>query len=103
MALGSGLILAPLALELGPAALITGTLVGALSVALALAGTEASGRATLPISAQAVFDRGLALGLLATALVFGLDGDTRAMLVFALPGLAALVVTSITRYSAHPA
>ncbi len=102
LAAGSGLMAAPLLLEVGTAAIVTGTLIGALTVALGLAGTEAEGRGTLPVSAQAVYDRGLALGLLLVAIIFGFAGETEALLVFAVAGAAALVVTSITRYSAHP-
>jgi hypothetical protein len=46
-----------------------------VAVALALAGTDADSRGTLPLSAQAVYDRGLALGLMVTALIFGLAGE----------------------------
>jgi hypothetical protein len=100
---GTALIVAPLLLGLAPAAIVTGVVVGAAVVALALAGTESQGRGTLPLSAQAVLDRGLALGLMAAALIFGLAGDTDALLVFAVVGIAALIVTSMTRYSARPA
>jgi hypothetical protein len=96
------LIVAPLFLGLAPAAIVTGMVVGAVAVALALAGTDANGRGTLPLSAQAVYDRGLALGLMVTALIFGLAGELSAVLLFATAGLGALVVTSITRYSARP-
>ena len=60
---GTWLIVAPVGLALGAAAGIFGVIVGALCVALALAGTETSGRGTIPLSAQAVYDRGLSLGL----------------------------------------
>jgi hypothetical protein len=100
---GTWLIVAPLFLGLAPAAIVTGMVVGAVAVALALAGTDADSRGTLPLSAQAVYDRGLALGLMVTALIFGIAGEPEAFLVFAAAGLATLVVTSITRYSATPA
>jgi hypothetical protein len=100
---GTALIVAPLFLGLASAAIVTGVVVGAVVVALALAGTESQGRGTLPLPAQAALDRGLALGLMATALIFGLAGDTEALLVFAVAGIAALIVTSMTRYSARPA
>jgi hypothetical protein len=99
----TGLIVAPLFLGLAPAAIVTGMVVGAVAVALALAGTDADSRGSLPLSAKAVYDRGLALGLMVTALIFGLAGELVAALVFAAAGLGALVVTSITRYSARPA
>jgi positive regulator of sigma E activity len=68
-----------------------------------VAGTDSSGRGTLPVSAQAVYDRGIAVGLLLTALLFGAASETEAALVFGIAGAAALIVTSITRYSARPA
>jgi hypothetical protein len=100
---GAGLIAAPFALGLDAAALVTAVGIGGIMVALALAGTDTSGRGTLPVSAQAVYDRGIALGLVLTALVFGAANETEAMLVFGIAGVAALIVTSITRYSARPA
>jgi hypothetical protein len=103
MAAGTALIGVPFALGLGAAAIVTGVVLGVLIVALALAGTAPSGRGTLPVSAQAAYDRGVALGLLLVAVVFALASDTGAALLFAVAGLGALVVTSITRYSASTA
>ena len=103
MAAGAGLIAAPFALELSAAALVTAVGIGGIMVALAVAGTDSSGRGTLPVSAQAVYDRGIALGLLLTALIFAGASETEAALMFGIAGGAALVVTSITRYSARPA
>lgn len=99
---GSALVAAPLLLQLGTAPIVSGILVGILAIALGLAGTDNEGRGTLPLSAQAVYDRGLAVGLLLSAGLFALAGETQAMLLFAAAGLAALIVTSITRYSARP-
>jgi hypothetical protein len=103
MAAGTALIGVPFAIGLGAAAIVTGMTVGIFVVALALAGTATGGRGTLPVSAQAVYDRGLAFGLLIVAVMFGIAGDLGAALLFASAGLAALVVTSITRYSAGTA
>ncbi len=69
LATGLGLITVPLFIGLEAAAVTTALVVGVLMVALALAGTETSGRGTLPVSAQAVYDRGLAVGLMAVASV----------------------------------
>jgi hypothetical protein len=102
MAAGTGLIVVPLFLELGVAAIVTGIAIGAIMVALALAGTDSGGRGTLPVSAQAVYYRGLALGLLLVAAIFGFAGDYGALAIFAVAGLCAGIVTSITRYSARP-
>ena len=103
MAAGIGLIAGPALLGAGSAALITGLVLGALAVELGVAGTATEGRGTLPISAHAVYDRALALGLFLAAGNLGLTGETEAAPVFAAAGALALVVTSITRYSASPA
>ena len=100
---GTALIGVPFALGLGSAPIVTGLALGVVIVALALAGTDSSGRGTLPVSAQAVYDRGIAVGLLLVALVFGFADDLGAAALFAVAGIAALIVTSITRYSATPA
>jgi hypothetical protein len=103
MTAGTSLIFVPFVIGLGPAAVMTGIGIGGVMVALALAGTETSGRGTLPVSAQAVYDRGIALGLILVAIVFGLAGELGATAVFAIAGVASLIVASITRYSASPA
>jgi hypothetical protein len=103
VAAGTALISVPFMLGLGPAAVMTAIALGGIMVALALAGLESGGRGTLPVAAQAVYDRGFALGLLLVAIVFGFAGEAEAVLVFGAVGLAALVVTTLTRYSARPA
>jgi hypothetical protein len=100
VAAGSALISVPFLLGLDAAPLVTGVLVGSLAIALGLAGTEPGSRGSLPLSTQAVYDRGLALGLLLSAGIFGLYGELAAMALFAVAGLAALIMTSVTRYSA---
>ena len=99
MAGGTALIALPTMFGLDAAAIVTGLMLGVAIVALALAGTAPDGRGTLPVSAQAVYDRGIAFGLLAVALVFGATGDVAAGVLFAAAGIGALIVTSITRYS----
>jgi hypothetical protein len=100
---GTALIAVPLGLQLGAAAIVTSVVVGMLMVSLGLAGTESSGRGTLPLSAQATYDRGLGIGLLVAALAFGLANDGIAAALFAITGVAALIVASITSYSASAA
>jgi hypothetical protein len=100
---GSALIGVPFLLGLDAAPLVTGILVGSLAIALGVAGTEPGTRGSLPMSTQAVYDRGLALGLILSATLFGLFGELAAMALFAGAGLAALVMTSVTRYSAGTA
>jgi hypothetical protein len=100
---GSALIGVPFLLGLDAAPLVTGVLVGALAIALGLAGTEPGARGSLPLSTQAVYDRGLALGLVLSAALFALYGEWEAMALFAVAGVAALIMTSVTRYSAGTA
>ena len=100
---GSALIAVPFLLGLDAAPLVTGVLVGSIAVALGVAGTEPGARGSLPMSTQAVYDRGLALGLIISAGLFALFGQFEAMALFAAAGLAALIMTSVTRYSAGTA
>ena len=97
---GSALIAVPFLMGLDAAPMVTGVLVGALAIALGLAGTEPGARGSLPLSTQAAWDRGLALGLLLSAGIFGLFAEFAAMALFGVAGAAALVMTSVTRYSA---
>jgi hypothetical protein len=103
MAAGSVLIAVPFLLGLDAAPLVTGVLVGSLTIALGLAGTEPGSRGSLPLSAQSTFDRGLAFGLLVSAVIYALAGQAEAMFLFAGTGLAVLLATSVTRYSAGTA
>jgi hypothetical protein len=98
---GSALIAVPFLMGLDAAPLVTGVLIGTLAIALGLAGTEPGSRGSLPLSAQLVYDRGLALGLLLSAGIFGFAGQLEAMVLFAGAGVAALLMTAVTRYSAR--
>jgi hypothetical protein len=100
---GSALIAVPFLLGLDAAPLVTGVLVGSLAIALGIAGTEPGARGSLPLSSQAIYDRGLALGLILSAVLFALFGQFAAMALFAVAGLAALIMTAVTRYSAGTA
>ena len=98
---GTALMMLPFLIGLGPATVVTGVGVGAVTVALGIAGTGSQGRGTIPVSAQALYDRGLALGLLLAGALFGAVGDHWSLLVFGGAGLLALLVTLTTRYSAR--
>jgi hypothetical protein len=99
IAAGAALIMVPFPAGLSPAAAVAGIAIGAIAIALGIAGTAHEGRGTLPLTAHAAYDRGLALGLLVVATVFGAAGDGPALLLFGAAGLATLAVTSVTRYS----
>jgi hypothetical protein len=100
MALGTALLLAPFAVGAGNAALVSGVVIGALAISLGIAGTASNGRGTIPVAAQSAYDFGLALGLLVSAAALGVAGDQIALIVFGAAGLVALVIGSLTRYTA---
>jgi hypothetical protein len=102
IAVGSALMMVPLVAGLTPAVLVTAIAVGAIQIALGIAGTGEGGRGTLPVSAQAVYDRGLAFGLLSVAVLFAATDDRAAAALFGAAGLASLLVTVTTRYSTRP-
>jgi len=103
VALGTTLIVSPVAIGLTAAAAATGIVVGALAVGLGLAGTATAGRGTLPVTVQRAYDQGLAVGLLLTGALFAFTGDLGALALFAAAGLAAVTIAAVTRYSARPA
>ena len=100
IAAGTALLILPVALQLGGAAILTGIVVGMIATGLGIAGTEVEGRGTLPLTAHAVYDRGLAVGLLLAGVMFGVADQHTALAVFGGAGLAQLVVGSLTRYTA---
>jgi hypothetical protein len=100
MLLGAALLIVPVALGLNPVAIFTGLTAGAIAVALGIAGTAVGGRATLPVSAHAAYDRGLALGLLLAAIVLGAAGEGGGAAVLGVGGMASLAIAVTTRYSA---
>jgi hypothetical protein len=100
IAVGATLILTPLVAGLSTAAGFTGVIVGTLTIALGLAGTDESGRGTLPISIQAAYDLGLAIGLLVAAIAFGIAGQPAALALFATTGAITALVATNTRYLA---
>jgi hypothetical protein len=96
---GTALTVLPVALGLGGAAILTGIVVGVIATGLGIAGTGTEGRGTLPLTAHAVYDRGLAVGLLLAGVMFGLADQHAALAVFAGAGLAQLIVSGVTRYT----
>ena len=100
IAAGTALMALPVALGLGSAAILTGIMVGVIATGLGIAGTDTTGRGTLPLTAHAVYDRGLAVGLLLSGVIFGLADQPEALALFGGAGLAQLVVGSLTRYTA---
>lgn len=102
MVLGAALMVAPFAAAAGSAALVAGVVIGALAISLGISGTASNGRGTIPVGAQHAYDFGLALGLLLSAVALGVAGDSVALIIFAVAGLGALLIGSVTRYTAAP-
>ena len=102
MSIGAALTTVPLLTWLRPASIVTGIAVGAIVIALGIAGTDTQGRGTLPMSAQAAGDRGLALGLLLIGVLFAEIGDHASVALFGGAGLVTLLLTLTTRYSTQP-
>ena len=102
IAAGTALFALPVVLQLGGAAIMLGIAAGVIATSLGIAGTDASGRGTLPLSAHAAYDRGLAFGLLLAGVIFGLADQPEALALFGGAGLAQLFVGTVTRYTARP-
>ena len=99
IAVGAILILTPVMVGLSTAAASFGLIVGTLTVALGLAGTEDTGRGTLPILAQATYDLGLATGLVVAGILFGVTGQPWAFALFTFTGLVTGLIATNTKYS----
>jgi hypothetical protein len=97
--LGVALPAAAYALGVSAAGLVAGLAIATLVIGLGLAGTASSGRGTVPVRAQAAYDEGLASGLLATAVVFGIASDPGAGALFGVAGVAMLLICFSTRYT----
>jgi hypothetical protein len=100
MITGLATMVLPFALGMSPAAAVTGVVIGALLVGLALAGVvDDAGRTSLPVSAHHAADYGIAIGLFGAAALFGLANEMTALLGFGAIALAQLAVNLNTRYS----
>ena len=100
--IGSALFAVPFAIGLSLPAVMTGVAIGVLAIGLGLAGTAPEGRGTIPISAHAAYDAGLAAGLTLTAIAFAAYGETGAAIFFFATGIAQLALSATTRYTAGP-
>jgi len=96
---GFGLLAFPFATGFQAPGLVACVALGAVLIGLALAGTSSSGRGSLSPSMHADLDLGMALGLVAAAVVFGFAGQGVAFLVLIVSGIVQLTLTAVTRYS----
>ena len=92
------LIALPFALGLSIDATITAGVIGVVLFGLAVSATG-EGRGSLPVSAHAAYDAGVALVLLGAAVVFGLSGEQAALIVLLAAGAAQLTLNALTRYT----
>lgn len=91
---------APFVFGLGTAALVTGFVVGAVVIGLGLGSAGGSGeRGTIPVSAHAAYDGGIAIGLIGAGVLLGIAGDTGALALLAGAGIAQAALTATTRYT----
>ena len=98
-----GIMAVPFALGLPTAAVITAVVIGAILFGLGVSATDTGERGTLPISAHAAYDAGIALGLALVGIVFGVAGSGPALVFFVLAGVVELGLASLTRYTPAPA
>ncbi len=103
MTIGTALLLVPVAIGLSAAAIAAGVAIGVLTVGLGLAGTAYTGRGTIPVTAHAAYDQGLAAGLLLSGAIFLVAAEPVAALLFAGLGFVQMLIGGITRYTATPA
>lgn len=101
IALATAVMAAPFVFGLGAAALVTSVVIGSVLMGLALGGSG-SGRGAIPVAAHAAYDSGIALGLVAAALLFGVTGDLAALGVLAVAGVLQVALTATTRYTVAP-
>ncbi len=103
MTIGTALLLVPVAIGLSAAAIAAGVAIGVLTVGLGLAGTAYTGRGTIPVTAHAAYDQGLAAGLLLSGAIFLAAAEPVAALLFAGLGFVQVFIGGVTRYTATPA
>ena len=103
IAAGSALVALPIVLGLSAAAIATSVTVGVAAWGLGISGTDTQGRGTLSVSAHAVYDRGLAFGLLLVAITFGVIGESSAAAYFAGAALLTFLLAGFTKYSVSTA
>jgi hypothetical protein len=98
IALATAVMTAPFVFGLGPAALVTAVVIGAILMGLAL-GASGTGRGSIPVSAHEAYDGGIALGLVAAGVMLGIAGDTTALVVLAVAGILQVALAAATRYT----
>jgi hypothetical protein len=100
MSAGFVLMASPFVFSFGSASMVTAVIVGAGMVGLALsAASGAEGRGTMPSSAHAAYDIGLAAGLVIAGIALGFAGDPAATAVFTGVALFEVLVSVNTKYS----
>ena len=103
IALGTGVLIAPVALLLSPAAIVTGLAAGVVAIGIGIAGTATHGRGTITVLAHKASDRGLAAGFALAAVALALAGDGLAAAIFVAAAAAQTLISINTSYAAAPA
>lgn len=93
------LLAVPFAIGLSVDATITAGVIGMALFGLAVSATDSDGRGTLPVSAHATYDAAVALVLVGAAVVFGVVGETPALVLLLSAGIAQLALNGFTRYA----
>jgi hypothetical protein len=106
--LAPALMVAPFALDFGPAALVAGVVLGVVLMGIALnTGVSLAGRSAAEgrfrISGHASLDLGLALAAAVCAVAFGLSDEPGAGLFFGLVAIVQSTLATTTRYATLPA
>ena len=103
MALGTALLIAPVALLLSPAAIVAGLAAGVVAIGIGIAGTATHGRGTITVLAHQAYDRGLAAGFVLAAVALALADDGLGAAIFGAAACAQTLISTNTRYTAAPA
>jgi hypothetical protein len=98
MLAGLAIMILPFALEMSPAGMITGAVIGALVVGMALQAVDV-GRSS-SVAGHHAADFGVALGLAGAAILFATT-DGAAAVLFGAAALAQLALNVTTRYTAR--
>jgi hypothetical protein len=93
------LLAVPFAIGLSIDATLTAGVLGMVLFGLAVSATDSDGRGTLPVSAHATYDAAVALVLVGSAVVFGVIGETPALVLLLTAGIVQLVLNGFTRYT----
>jgi hypothetical protein len=100
---GVALICLPFLVGLVPGATFASIVIGVILVGLALGAAEPGGRASVPLTAHAVYDWGLGMALVGAGIAFGIVQGYLALVFFFAAGAIELGLVAATSYSVRRA